>query len=93
MPIELKREINDYELSRLESDARFKVICTRCYGVGQVHFAKPLDHWAVCEVCKGNGKSEREPHVLRLVTELKMLLGVIDAINQRQEQARSEGEQ
>lgn len=61
----------EHKLAMWERDARQLVMCVGCYGSGE-------DRWKegrACEVCKGAGRSEREPHVVELVTLVRDLLG------------------
>lgn len=61
-----------FEREQWEKEARRKIICTGCYGVGQRHDRKS-DRWEACPTCQGGGRSEAEPHVLRLLEEISRL--------------------
>lgn len=63
--------LTPYELEQWEKDAKRLVICTDCYGSGE-------DRWnqgRACPTCEGLGRSAAEPHVLRLVAEVRRLQG------------------
>ena len=65
--------LTDFELEQAEKDAKRLIQCTGCYGVGQRHYAKPHEHWEICSVCSGMGRSIAEPVVVELVTEVREL--------------------
>ncbi len=63
--------LSDFELEQMEREARRLVICTGCYGSGE-------DRWnegRACPTCQGAGKAAAEPHVQRLVDEIRRLRG------------------
>lgn len=64
----------DFELDQWEKEAKRLVMCTDCFGVGQKHWSA-TDRWELCPVCEGLGKAAAEPHVLRLVAEVRTLRG------------------
>ena len=64
----------DFELEMWEKDANRKIMCTGCYGVGQTH-ERRTDTWELCTRCHGEGRSEADPHVIRLVAEVRRLRG------------------
>lgn len=58
-----------FELEQWEKEARRLIICTTCYGSGE-------DRWNLgraCPTCEGSGRSAAEPHVLRLIAEVRRL--------------------
>lgn len=64
--------VTPFEREMWEKEARRKIMCTGCYGVGQKH-RKDTDRWELCAVCEGLGKAEAEPHVLKLLAEITRL--------------------
>lgn len=59
--------ISDFELTVWEKDAAHLVTCTGCYGSGE-------DRWnegRACPTCVGTGRAPREPHVTRLIAEVR----------------------
>ena len=62
---------SEFELEQWEKDAQRLVICTGCYGSGE-------DRWnqgRACFTCEGAGRAQAEPHVVRLVAEIRNLRG------------------
>lgn len=60
---------SDFEMEQWEKEARRLIVCTNCYGSGE-------DRWnqgRACPVCEGNGRSVAEPHVIRLIEEIRRL--------------------
>lgn len=60
---------SDFELEWWEKDAKRLITCTSCYGSGE-------DRWHqghACPDCAGIGRSIAEPHVVRLVAEIRRL--------------------
>lgn len=61
----------EYELDTWLRDAQRRITCTGCYGSGE-------DRWQqgrACPTCAGTGRAEAEPHVIRLVAEVRRLRG------------------
>lgn len=61
----------DFELEQWEKDAKRLITCTGCYGSGE-------DKWnqgRACPTCQGMGRAEADPHVIRLVAEVRRLRG------------------
>jgi hypothetical protein len=63
--------LTDFELKRIEENARRLIVCTSCYGVGQREFRD--GSCQICKVCAGSGKSAAEPHVLKLIEDMTEL--------------------
>lgn len=67
----MSEPITDFELEMWEKDAKRLIICTGCFGSGE-------DRWNLgkpCLTCQGAGRAEADPHVLRLVAEVRRLRG------------------
>ena len=65
-----------YELEVWRNEACRKVVCTGCYGSGQRHrYEKATDseRWELCDRCQGSARCDAEPHVIRLVDEVRRL--------------------
>lgn len=66
----------DFELDQWAKDARRLITCTGCYGSGE-------DKWnegRACPSCQGAGRAAAEPHVIRLVEEVRRCRGLIDGM-------------
>lgn len=63
--------VTDFELEMWEKDAKRLIICTSCFGSGE-------DRWNLgraCPTCEGTGRAVADPHVLRLIDEVRRLRG------------------
>lgn len=64
----------DFELDQWEKEARRLIVCVWCGGSGHV-FARQYRHeegeWKLCHYCRGVGRKAADPHVIRLVHELR----------------------
>lgn len=62
--------LTKFQIDRMEENAKRLIICTGCYGVGQREFRD--GSCEICKVCNGEGRSAAEPHVLKLIEDLKV---------------------
>jgi len=62
---------SEFELEMWEKDAKRMIVCTGCFGSGE-------DRWnqgRACPTCEGTGRAVADPHVLRLIAEVRRLKG------------------
>ena len=66
--------LSEFELSQTEKEAGRLIVCAPCGGSGQIHRRKNRSdegRWEVCERCEGAGRAIAEPHVFRLIEEIR----------------------
>lgn len=67
---------SDFELEVWSREASSLITCTGCFGSGQRYRhdrERDSGRWELCERCQGSARCEAEPHVMRLIAEVRRL--------------------